>query len=38
MEYLEPSKSKAKLVHNVLDIRFNMNHPLYDVKEIEIRN
>ena len=37
MEYLEPSEFKAKLIHNVLDILFDMGHPLYYVIEIEVR-
>ena len=37
MEYIETSKFKDKLIHNVVHILFNMSHPLYDVIECELR-
>ena len=36
MEYIDTSKFKDKLIHDVLDILLNMNHPLYDVIECEL--
>ena len=36
MEYIRTSKFKVKLIHDVLDILLNMNHPLYDVIECEL--
>ena len=36
MEYIETSKIKDKLMHDVLDILFNMSQPLYDVSECEL--
>ena len=36
MVYIETSKFKTKLIHEVLDILLNMNHPLYDVIECEL--
>ena len=36
MEYVETSKFKQKLIHDVLEILFNMNHPFYEVIESEL--
>ena len=36
MEYIDTSKFKDKLIHDVLDILLNMNHPLYNVIECEL--
>ena len=35
-EYIETSKFKEQLIHDVLEILFNMNHPLYDEIECEL--
>ena len=36
MEYIETSKFKDKLIHEVLELLLNMNHPLYDLIECEL--
>ena len=36
MEYIETSTFKEKMIHDVLEILSNMNHPFYDVIECEL--